>query len=173
LTPASLLAEIESYADEPRSAEKSAMLERTFGERARAIGARPLFVHLFRTYGGSMLGVWLRTLQFAWKDVPFATWRAILEDIAGEPLAVYHFLWFAAESLALDIHRLGVAHPIVERHLARDPFDDGGPHPITRYERERMEDTFDYDAVWRRLAEEGAPMRTVPPGARDRHKIVF
>jgi hypothetical protein len=168
--PDSVLADIEAYqrswdgSDDPP-------LEREFGERLRALGARDLLVYLFRTYSDSALRVWLKALSEVWEDVPYKTWLELLEEIADDRGAVYQFLWFASESLALDIHRLPVFHPNIEIELSGETYRDGGPWPVSRRLRERLGDGFDYEAVWQRLAGEGAPMREIPPDAPDRHVL--
>jgi hypothetical protein len=165
-TAASLLVEMRALdgADAPA-------LEEQLGDRLRALGARELLVHLFRTYSDSALRVWLESLRFLWKDVPYVSWLEILEELAEDRRFVYQFLWFASESLALDVHRLPALHPNIEMELSGETFREGGPLPISRRLRERLGDDFDYEAVWRRLAEEGAPMREVPPGEPDRHVL--
>jgi hypothetical protein len=168
--PDILLAEMEAY---QRSWEGTdhPPLEREFGQRLRALGARELLVHLFRTYSDSALRVWLQALSGVWEDVPYQTWLEILEEVAEDRRAVYQFLWFASESLALDIHRLPVFHSNIEIELSGETYRDGGPLPISPRLRELTEDDLDYDAVWRRLADEGAPMREVPPDASERHVL--
>jgi hypothetical protein len=169
-TAASLLAEMQSY---QRSWDglDAPPLEREFGQRLVALDPRELLVHLFRTYSDSELRTWLSSLAFLWRGVPYCTWLQILERLADDRRFVYQFLWFASESLALDIHRLPVLDSNIEIELSGDTFREGGPHPISPRLRERLGDTVDYEAIWRRLAEEGAPMRTLPPGEADRHML--
>ncbi len=167
-TPAHLLADMEAYRmswDGPDYPP----VGREFEDRLRAMGACELLTYLFRNYSDSSLRVWLQSVSTVWEDVPYRTWLKILEDIAEDRSAVYQFLWFASESLGLDIHRLPVFHPNIEIELSGETYRDGGPHPISRRLRERIDDEFNYEAVWRRLAEEGAPMRDVPPGEPNRH----
>lgn len=169
-TPASVIAEMQSY-QRSWDGPDTPPLEREFGERLHALGARELLVYLFRTYSDSELRVWLNSLAFLWTDVPYSTWLQILERIADDRRLVYQFLWFASESLALDIHRLPVLDPNIEIELSGDTFREGGPHPTSHQLRERLDDGVDYEAVWRRLADEGAPMRELPPGEPDRHVL--
>jgi hypothetical protein len=166
----SLLADMEAY-QRSWDGPDDPPLGREFGERLRALGARELLVHLFRTYSDSTLRIWLKALSDVWDDVPYQTWLAILEEVAEDRGAVYQFLWFASESLALDIHRLPVFHPNIEIELSGETYRDGGPRPISGRLRELMGDDFDYEAVWQRLADAGAPMREVPPDAPDRHVL--
>ena len=169
-SPASVIAEMQRYQgswDGPDAPP----LERAFGERLRALGGREVLLYLFRTYSDATLGAWLNALGFLWEDVPYRVWLQILEEIADDRTAVYQFLWFASESLALDVHRLPVLHPNIEIELTGETFRAGGPHPISHRLRERLDDGLDYDAIWRRLADEGAPMRELPPGEPDRHLL--
>ena len=169
-TPERLVAEMSEYEEHPpTNADADPDLERQFGERVRALDQEALFAYLFHTQADSSLSGWLRALGFAWKDVPFATWLAILRDVADDRPAVYQFLWFASESLGLDVHRLGVAHPNVSLELQGETFGDGGPHPLSPVLRARLGDRLDYESVWRRLAAEGAPMRGIPPDSSVRH----
>ncbi len=151
------------------SGDTDADLEETFGDRARELGARAVLTVLFRTYQDSWLSGWLRTLRWVWKDVPYPTWLEILEDLSEDRNFLYQFLWFASESLALDIHRLPALAPNLRTELDSETFRDGGPLPISPHLRARMEDHFDYEAMWQRLEHEGAPMRDVPPGTPNRH----
>jgi hypothetical protein len=169
-TPEALLADVERFED-AWTDPGAPPTEREFGDRVRALGARDLLVHLFRTASGSGLKVSLRSLRFAWEDVPYQTWVDVLEEVADDPTSVYDFLWFAAESLGLDVHRIPAFHEGVRRALASETFHDGGPHPVSAGLRERSGDEFDYEGLWRRLAAEGAPMRVVPPGEPDQHVI--
>jgi hypothetical protein len=169
-TPAHLLADMEAYQRSWHGPDCRS-LEREFDDRLRALEARELLVHPFRNYSDSMIRAWLESLSSVWKEMPYRTWLEILEEIADEPESVYQFLWFASESLALDIHRLAVFHRNIEIELSGETYRDGGPHPISPRLRVRLGDDFDYEAVWRRLAEEGAPMREVPPDASNRHKL--
>ena len=164
-TPAAAIAELQSYEGDARA------IESDFGERLRALGAREVLVHLFRSYSDSTLRFWLKSLAFLWKDVPYGTWLEVLGEIAEDRRFVYQFLWFASESLALDIHRLPIFDPNIEIELSGETFRDGGPLPISARLRERLGDDFDYEAVWGRLADEGAPMRDVPPDEPDRHVL--
>lgn len=169
-TPEALLADVERFEDAwPGSGAPP--IEQEFGDRVRALGARDLLVHLFRTASGSGLKVRLRSLRFLWEAVPYETWVDVLEEVADDPGSVYDFLWFAAESLGLDLHRIPAFHEGVRRALASETFRDGGPQPISSGLRERGGDDFDYEGLWRRLAAEGAPMRVVPPGEPDQHVL--
>jgi hypothetical protein len=169
-TVATAIAEIDSY-QRSWDGRSDPSIEREFGDRLRALGAREVLVHLFRTYADSTLRAWLKTVRFLWKDLPYTTWLQILGEIADDRRAVYQFLWFASEALALDIHRLPVLHQNIELELSGETFRAGGPHPMSRRLRERLDDGFDYEAIWRRLADEGAPMRELPPGEPDRHVL--
>ena len=167
-TPGKLLTEIREY-DEAWLHEADPDLALEFGDRLRAIGARNVLLHLFRSFGDSALSVWLKQLSFLWKDVPYATWLELLEELAEDRRYLYQFLWFASASLALDIHRLPVFHPNLQAELRSETFRDGGPHPVSPELRAALEDTLDYESLWQRLADEGAPMRELPPDAEDRH----
>jgi hypothetical protein len=171
-TPASLLAEMDAFGDAWEGAERPDW-EEHFGDRVRALDQRELFDYVFSTFGDATLSYYLNLLRFAWRDVPYRVWLDVLSDVAADPRQIYFFLWFAAESLGLDIHRLPVFDANIQRELERETFRDGGPHPVGRREREITGDTVDYEAMWDRLAAEGAPMRVVPPGEPDRHSIVF
>lgn len=171
-TPASLLAEMDAFAD-AWDGEERPDWEAEFGDRVRALDPRELFRYVFHIFGDATLSFYLKILRFAWKDVPYRVWLDVLSDIAGELRHIYFFLWFASESLALDVHRLPVLHPNVQTELGKETFRDGGPHPVSERLRERMGDDFDYEYMWERLAGEGAPMRVVPPGEPDRHSIVL
>jgi hypothetical protein len=159
-TPQRLLDDMQALR-EAWTGDASPDLEAEFGDRARALGAPALLRYLFRTYQDAWLSGWLRSLRWLWEDVPYATWLELLEDLAEERRFVYQFLWFASESLALDIHRLPVFAQNVRIELDGETFRAGGPLP-------RSEDP-GYEAMWQRLEHEGAPMRHVPPGAPDRH----
>jgi hypothetical protein len=65
---------------------------------------------------------------------------------------------FAGWALGWDVRRLDVEHPAVRAELAGDAFRNGGARPLSRESRRRLDDDFDYEAVWQRLAREGAPL---------------
>ena len=125
-TPEALFADMQRF-EESWPGSGAPPTEQQFGDRARALGARDLLLHLFRAHSGSGLKFWLRTLRFLWEDLPYRTWVEILEEIADDPGSVYDFLWFASESLGLDIHRIPAFHPGVSQALASETFRDGGP----------------------------------------------
>jgi hypothetical protein len=136
-----------------------------FGSRVRELGERELLVYLFRNLADSTLRVVLNMLRFGWCDLSFETWMQVLEDVADDRRFVYQFLMFASDTLAMDIRRLPSSHPNVRRELESFPFRQGGPAPEPRKVRERLDDYFDYESMWRRLASEGAPMQAFSVGS--------
>ncbi len=130
-----------------------------FGDRVRALGDWELLAFLFRTIVDSDLRVALRRLRFAWRDLSFEMWMQMLEDVAGDRRFVYQFLMFASDTLGIDVQRLPSSHPNVRLELESAAFCQGGPRPNSREVRERLDDHFDYEGMWRRLASEGAPMQ--------------
>jgi hypothetical protein len=136
-----------------------------FASRVRELGERELLVYLFRKLADSTLRVALDMLRFAWCDLSFETWMQVLEDVADDRRFVYQFLMFASDTLAMDIRGLPSSHPNVRRELETSAFSDGGPAPQTREVRERLDDSFDYESMWRRLAREGAPMQAFSVGS--------
>jgi hypothetical protein len=138
--------------------------EARFGERVRAWGAQELIVYLFRTYQDSRLGSLLHHLRFAWRDFGYDRWLQILAEVASDRTRLYQLLMFMCDTLAIDIRRLPSSHPNLRWELESSAFRDGVPAPPSKTARAALEDTFDYETLWNRLASEGAPMLKLPPG---------
>lgn len=141
--------------------------EKAFGERVRAIGERALLVHLFRTRADSTLRVALRRLRFGWRDLSFETWLQILDEVADSRHFLYQILFFFSDTLAIDIRRLSSSQPNVGHELQSAAFRDGVPRPMSKATRIDLDDDFDYESMWRRLASEGAPMLKLPELSTD------
>jgi hypothetical protein len=103
-------------------------------------------------------------LSFVWREFSYDAWLRILGRLAGDRRAVYSFLRFASGSLAMDVRRLNVPYANVQAELRSDAFRTSIPRPMPREVRRRLDDDFDYESVWRRLQEEGAPMQELPGG---------
>jgi len=157
-----LLEDLQWYEEEAHPNYYDVDYEAAFSDRVRALGERELLTCLFRTLSDSRLRVELYRLQFAWRDVSFDTWMKILEDVADDRRFVYQFLFFASDTLAMEIRRLPTTHRNVRLELDSAVFRWSIPSAPSRALRARLEDDFDYESVWRRLASEGAPMQNLP-----------
>ncbi len=146
-------------AEEEDAAKLDGALGATFGADIGAIGPEHLICTLFQTNSGSLLGVRLTMLRFVWKDFDYDAWLRILNALEGNRGAVFEFLRFASESLSLDIAQLAPVHETVREVLERVEFRDGGPPPYSAEVRKMLDDDFDYEALWARLAADGAPIR--------------
>jgi hypothetical protein len=153
-----LLEDMKAYSEASYPAPDVDLAPR-FAEPIRAFGPEHLIVHLFRTHADSELTIWLQRLAFVWTEFSFATWLQILTRLSDDRRFIYQFLWFASSSLALDLRRLQATEPNVQAELRSEAFRKGGARPMSRATRARLDDDFDYEAVWRRLAAEGAPMQ--------------
>lgn len=129
-----------------------------------AVGPVPLLAEIFRRFEDATLKGWLLCLSFVWEDLPFAAWKEILYRISDDDSAVYQFVPFATEFLAIDIAAVirddPAVHPSARIFTARQ-FPKGGPPPGSDWVRQVLLDHgIEVHRLWRRLAAEGAPMRT-------------
>lgn len=137
------------------------------GGRYRAaieqVGAVPFLVEVFGRFEDSMLSVWLMATTFVWKDLGFDAWKEVLRPLASNVDALYQFVIFAAEYLAIDILsviRNDTSLPEAGRAFAARQFSKGGRPPGSRWLREQLQERgVDQPAMWRRLRAEGAPMK--------------
>jgi hypothetical protein len=155
---AKLLADMQAYYDASDPWIEIEFADR-FRDRVAALGGDELITHVFRTMADSKLTVWLRLLRFVWTGFSFSVWLGILARLSDDRNLIYQFLWFASGSLAWDIQRLPVSHPNVQRELRSSAFRSGADRPRSRALRTRLEDDFDYEAMWQRLQAEGAPLQ--------------
>jgi hypothetical protein len=139
-------------------------LHAKYGDAIRDVGAVPFFAEVFRRLGDATLSRLMTHLTHVWKDLPYESWKEILYRISGDTGAVYQFIWFACEYLALDAVRLIREDPAVDqtaRGVADFDFPRGCPQSGSEWIREVLEDHgVDPQQLWRRLADEGAPMRS-------------
>jgi hypothetical protein len=137
-----------------------------YGEAIDTVGTVPLLTEVFRRFADTTLTGWLLCLAFVWKDLPFRAWKEILYRISDDDPAVYQFVWFASEYLAVNVVKIIHEDPAVSetaRILARKQFAGGGPPPGSEWVREVLEEQgVNQSQLWRRLADEGAPMRLDP-----------
>jgi len=102
-------------------------------------------------------------LPFAWKDLPFSSWKEILYRISSNDQAAYQLVWFIPEFLGIDVVSLIRNDPRVNetaREVVRVHFPGGGPGAGTAWTKDLLHDNgVDQPALWRRLAAEGAPMK--------------
>jgi len=128
----------------------------------RSAGLIPFFSELFRRLEDSRLSAYLSAFTFLWKDLPFSAWQQILYRISDSTQAVYQFVWFASQFLGVDILAMIRTDPKVDdnaREFIRAEFSKGAPRSGS-WERESLEERgVNPEAMWRRLASEGAPMK--------------
>jgi hypothetical protein len=134
-----------------------------YGTAIAGVGAVPFLTEVFLGFADTTLTGWLLCLTFVWKDLPFQAWKEILYRISADAPAVYQFVWFASEYLAINIVQIIHEDPAVNqpaRILARNQFSKGGPRPGSEWVREVLEEHgVNQHQLWRRLATEGAPMK--------------
>jgi hypothetical protein len=137
-----------------------------YGTAIDAVGAVPFLTEVFLRFADATLTGWLLCLTFVWKDLPFQAWKEILYRISGDAPAVYQFVSFASEYLAVNIVQIIHEDPAVNepaRILTSNQFPKGGPRPGSEWVREVLEDHgVNQHQLWRRLAAEGAPMKLDP-----------
>lgn len=142
-------------------------LESRYRTAIDAVGAVPFLAELFRRFGDATLTHWLIRLTFVWKDLPFVAWKQILSHIWDDTSAIYHFVTFVTEFLAIDIVRMiheDLAVPETARDFAAARFPRGGLDPGSAWVQEMLADQgVDRRLLWRRLAAEGAPMKLSDP----------
>lgn len=143
-------------------------LESKYRSAVEAVGRAPLLIELFRRFEDSTLTGLLLCLSFAWKDLSFADWKRVLYGISDDTSAIYQFVPFATEFLAIDIASVIREDPAVNvtaRTFTARQFPKGGPAPGSDWVRRALHDRgIDAHQLWRRLAGEGAPMRSEARG---------
>jgi hypothetical protein len=101
-----------------------------------------------------------------WKDLHFETWKALIRQLCPNPNAIYQFVVFASRFLAMNVTAVVHADPSLHpagRGFVVERFPKGGPEPGSAWLTERLlEFGVDVWAMWRRLADEGAPMKLSP-----------
>jgi len=161
---AKLFSDMKLYLDQWDS-EDEIDIQSRFGVAIQSIGPIPFLTDLFRSFEGSTLSAFLCAVAFLWKDIPFSSWKEVLYRISDSTQAIYQFVWFASQTLSVDILSMIQTDPNVN-DKARDfvalHFPSGAPRGGI-FEREMLEnDGVDPIALWRRLASEGAPMKSDP-----------
>ena len=138
-------------------------LEPKYRGALESVGAVPFMAELFRRRGDATLSHWLIQLAFFWKDLSFADWKQVLYRISDDATVVYRLVPFFTEFLAIDVVRMIREDPGVHetaRIFAAAGFPDGGPKPGSAWVSEICEEQgIDIRRLWRRLADEGAPMK--------------
>jgi hypothetical protein len=158
-TARALLHEITSS---PRSGADETLVPR-YADRIQAVGRAAFLAEVFRGLADSSLETWMFRLGFCWHELSFEEWKDVLRRIADDAGALYQFVWFASEALAIDAAAMirsdsGISQ--VARAVVAHRFPMGGPLPTSQWVQEMLaEHGVDYRAMWRRLASEGAPMR--------------
>lgn len=141
-------------------------LEATYRAAIEAVGAVPFVAEVFRRFGNSTLIRWMIRLIFVWSDLPFAAWKEVLYRISDDTSALYQFIPFVTEYLAVDIVRIIREDPALDeaiRIFADARFPRGGPAPGSEWVFDVLADHgVDQRQLWRRLAAEGAPMKLNP-----------
>jgi hypothetical protein len=131
-----------------------------------ATGPILFMAEIFRRFGDTTLSGWLIRLIFVWRDLPFAAWKQVLYRVSNDTSAVYQFIPFVTEYLAIDIVRIIHEDPSVDgtaRTFADARFPRGGPAPGSEWVRDILADHgVDQHLLWRRFAAEGAPMKLNP-----------
>jgi len=128
-------------------------------------GIVPFLIEVFTVKEDATLSQWTSCFAPAWKNVAFGDWREILYALSPSRTAMYQFIPFATEYLGIDIVSVIQSDPRVDeaaRHVARIDYPRGGPSPGSPWVREQMADRgVDLAEMWKRLAAEGAPMKSV------------
>src|SRR5262245_5675449 len=112
--------------------EEELTLEPRYGAAIAAVGVVPFMAELFQGMGDTKLLSWLIVLTFFWKDLPFTAWKHILYQLSDNAPAVYQFVTFVTEFLAIDIVRVIHEDPAVHetaRNFAAARFPGGGASP--------------------------------------------
>lgn len=118
---------------------------------------------VFRRFGDATLAGWLAHTTFIWRDFTFEDWKDVLTRIADDAPAIYQFVPFATRYLGIDIVRVIHDTPALDPMASvfvSERFPKGGPAPGDEWIREMLEENgVDQHDLWRRLAQQGAPMR--------------
>ena len=159
-----LLTDIESDIDKWKAGEE-VDFQGKYEAAIQAISPIPFLTELFRRFEGSALSGYLLALPFLWKELPFSAWQEILRRISDNTQATYQFVWFASPFLGLDILSMIQSDPKVNdtaREFVCGEFPSGAPKAGGSWEMEVLENSgVDARALWKRLGDEGAPMKVV------------
>ncbi len=158
-----LLESMRSYIDRLPDDEER-VLPSDYAEKVKALGEVPFLVTACRELADSEFSSWMLRLSFCWKDLTFQEWRSVFQQISEDRIAVYPFVWFATEALALDVSALVRSDPDLTE-MARAIFANAFPNgarPIadSPWWQEMLEERgVDRTSIIRRLAIEGAPVK--------------
>ena len=143
-------------------------LEEKYGQRVQELGRLDIVKLLFPHYQDITKVITLMShFFFIWKDFSYQDWKEIFYNFVVNKVDLYYFECFCMEVLEIDVKRLIEE----DKHLSKlvrlripkglliiKPAEtsDPGSYRAHMIFREHGMEAIDY---WRRLKEEGAPMR--------------
>ena len=143
-------------------------LEEKYSQRVQELGRLDIVKLLFPHYQDitKVTSLMLHFL-FVWKDFSYQDWKELSSHFVANKVDLYHFKWFCTLILEIDVKRLieedKQLSKFVKTSVPEGPLDitlvkTSDPSALWTQEmfREYGMEAIDY---WRRLKEEGAPMR--------------
>jgi hypothetical protein len=162
-----LIEEMKHDAEDWQS-EEDVDLEKKYSQCVQDLGAQAVVNILFRHYQDSTnVSALMGHLFFIWKDFHYQDWKELFYSFVVDKVDRYHFEWFCQDVLEIDVKRLikedKQLSKLVKPQISEGPLgitlvetsEPGSPWTQEMFREHGME-AIEY---WRRLKEEGAPMR--------------
>jgi len=137
-------------------------IEKFFSEDIMRFERVDFLTALFRKYSSSKLDNTLLHCAFIWKTIALAEYLAILRNLSGAYSALYEIILFGGCYLAIDVHGLIESSSDMDevaKQYIREHFPARTPGPTISTIDRMAEIDVDCQAIWSRLAQEGAPMK--------------
>ena len=164
-----LVAEMISYINEwDYDSDEEIDLEKKYSQRVKEVGEFKFIVCLFENYSDSIDVISLMShFLFVWKDFSYQEWKELLYIFAGNSIIMYEFMWFCIDVLEIDIKKIiredKQISELAKHHLSTEftsillvkTSEPGSPWTHEMFREKGMEAT----TMWKRLKEEGAPMK--------------
>ncbi len=148
--------------------EEEVNLAEKYSQLTLDVGAIPFITCLFQRYwdSSSVLSLMIHFF-FVWKDLHYQDWKQILYNLAADRVDLYEFMRFCGRILEIDIKRTiqddKQIYELAKSHLSTEfasiqlvkTSEAGSPWTHEMFRENGMEAT----TLWKRLKEEGAPMK--------------
>jgi len=140
-------------------------VESLFSEEIDRFEKVEFLTALFSTYSSGTLNNTLLHCSFVWKTLTFNEYLELLRNLSGTYEAMYDFITFSGQYLAIDVKRVIESDERMDDvavNYVCEHFPERTPGPSQHIVELFMEEwDVNHQELWRRLAAEGAPMKPV------------